>query len=106
MRARIRLFTLDPIRIRIHAGNVKVNFERVLIAGSPGTEAVTSNGEDGEDGEEVTLEASREGYYPNLDPLPPGQHRYTPTNKGMKQFFMMLKRLDQGHLRSKLKVPD
>ncbi len=37
---------------------------------------MTSSGEDGEDEEEVTLEASREGYYPNLDPLPPGHHRY------------------------------
>jgi hypothetical protein len=47
-----------------------------MIAGFLGTEPVTPSGEDGEDEEEdVTLEASREGYYPNLDPLPPGHHR-------------------------------
>ncbi len=51
-------------------------FSCVMIAGSLGTEAVTSSGVDGEaEEEEVTLEASREGYYPNLDPLPPGHHR-------------------------------
>jgi hypothetical protein len=50
----------------------KLIFSCVMIAGSLGTEAVTSSAEDEE---EVTLEASREGYYPNLDPLPTGHHR-------------------------------
>ncbi len=74
MRAKIRLVTLDPDPDPCVTR--QSYFSCVMIIGSLGTEAATPSGEDGEEEEEeVTLEASREGYYPNLDPLRPGQHR-------------------------------